>query len=145
MQKKWQSSLGNLAKSRYEPDMKYKSLMILWLHTDRLLTFPLKFWVENFKITWISLFNFKCFFLTKFFRLKNRLVTFKWYLGLFNKILRPGISFSVKFSLAQKMFSKQGILCHNILIFWKKVVTKETNLSLLHFYSQLQLQKWTKL
>jgi hypothetical protein len=115
MQKKWQSSLGNLAKSGYEPDMKYKSLIILWLHTDHLLIFPLKFCSWKLQNHLNFAFEFWIFLLVDFFPIEKRLVTFKWYLGLFNKLLRPGFFLVWNVALLRKCFQNKEYF---VTIFW---------------------------
>jgi len=63
-----------------------------------------------------SIFNF---LLVDFFPIEKRLVAFKFYLGPFNKILRPGFFFGVKFSIAQKMFCKTRYILSQYSYFLK--------------------------
>ncbi len=66
-------------------------------------------------------FCFANFIFVEIFPIEKRLVAFKWYSGLFNKILRPGIFFSVwNLSLFRKCFQNKEYFVTIFLFFEKK-------------------------
>jgi hypothetical protein len=71
-----------------------------------------------------SSFQLSIFLFVEIFPLEKRLVAFKWYLGFFNRILRPGFFFVAKFGIAQKMFCKTRNILSEYSLFFEKKLSK---------------------